>query len=544
MQSLNGRSFRALGAVVCIALASLVLVAAILIGFRGPSQVGASSHREAPLITADPYADTTDVYAFVSPDVTSTVTLVGSWVPLEEPTGGPNFYKFADDVLYELHVDNVGDARSHIRYQFTFHTVVNNPNTFLYNTGPITNLNSPGWNVRQFYTVTEVVSPTSGSVVTTVLFSNRLAPPVNIGSKSTPNYQALSDAAIYSLATPAGNIKVFAGQTDDPFWVDLGSVFDLLTLRGNPVPAVGYSTGPNIPLDGLSGYNVHSIAIQVPTARVLSGTVPATNTVIGVWATSSRGGVQVSRLGMPLVNEAVLPLALKDVFNGLRPEDDLGAYLAVPLLQESVEDPELGNLLCLLYGVPLPRDTGLDCDTDYTTPGSGRADIFEIFLTGIKTGAVFTITTPAGPVALPANTNVNQFSAVSAQPAEMIRLNTALRPGELCAPTPNYQFGLLAGDACGFPNGRRLADDVTDIELLAVAGAAWTPVTGDTSFSMNPIYFSVLTDGLPRNDVPFRSTFPYLALPHSGQARIHTYTVFNYFAIVLKNAMLSLMQSR
>ncbi|HBY98722.1 MAG: DUF4331 domain-containing protein [Ardenticatenaceae bacterium] len=521
------------------ALTPIVLVAVLLIGY-GPTQVNASSHREAPLIAADPYADTTDVYAFVSPDRPDSVTIIASWIPLESPEGGPNYYKFADDVLYELHVDNVGDGRSHVTYQFRFKTEVRNSTTFLYNTGPIGSLTDPNWNVRQFYTVTEIVSPTAGSRVTKVLGSNLPSPPVNIGSKSTSNYDALFNAGIRTITNSGDNIKVFAGQTDDAFFVDLGSVFDLLSLRGQ-APPIGYPGGPTPGLDGLSGYNVHSIALQVPISRLLAS-APSGETVIGVWATSSRqstrvlaplGGVstsgdwvQVSRLGMPLTNEAVLPLALKDAFNGLKPEQDYGLFTsgtpAGNLLASSVLTPELQTLLNALYGVP--------------NPGKPRTDLVEIFLTGIQTDQPFAIHTPGGDVTLPAGTVVNKPTKSAAiQPAEMLRLNTAFRPGTHCAPTPNYQLGLLGGDACGFPNGRRLADDVTDIELLAVAGAAWQVVTGDTSFSFNPALIGVLSDSVSKNDKPFRSTFPYLAEPHQGQEHYHSFLSHMWLAAQAKN---------
>jgi hypothetical protein len=212
---------------------------------------------------------------------------------------------------------------------------------------------------------------------------------------------------------------------------------------------------------------------------------------------------------MPLVNEVVIPLALKDAFNGLKPEQDLAAYQSIPLLQRSVLTPELQTLLNGLYGVP--------------NPGKPRQDLFDVFFTGISTTMPFTISTPGGPVELPAGFNVNKFTkGTGIQPAEMIHLNTAIRPGGVCAPTPDYKLGLLGGDACGFPNGRRLQDNVTHIELLAVAGAAWPLLTGDTSFSMNPGLVNVLTDGVDHNDVPFRYTFPYLASPHGGDTRVHS----------------------
>jgi hypothetical protein len=505
----------------------VLFVSALYVG-GASTRAGASSHREAPLISNDAQADTTDVYAFVSPDRQDSVTLIGSWIPLESPEGGPNYYQFGDDVLYAINVDNVGDGKAHISYQFRFSTVRNNLNTFLYNTGPITSLNDPDWNVRQYVTVTEVIT-NAGVATENVLLANAAVPPVNIGDKSTPDFQALSDAAIHTIGTGPNQIKVFAGQTDDAFWVDLGSIFDLLSLRPQATP-IGYPPprGPSVGLDGLAGYNVHSIAIQLPIARVLQNADPA-ETTIGVWATSSRYStrvlaplgsvtnsgdqVQVSRLGMPLVNEAVLPLALKDAFNGLKPEQDYGLFTsgtaAGDLLASSVLTPELQTLLNALYSVP--------------NPGKPRADILDIFLQGMVTAQPFTITTATGPVQLPAGFNVNRPKSASRQPAEMLRLNTAIT-GDLCHPTPQ-RLGVLAGDACGFPNGRRLADDVTEIELLAVAGAAWQALTGDTGFTFNPALINVLSDGLNTNDRPFRPSFPYLAYAHQGQEHVHPYIV-------------------
>jgi hypothetical protein len=220
---------------------------------------------------------------------------------------------------------------------------------------------------------------------------------------------------------------------------------------------------------------------------------------------------------MPLVNEVVIPMGLKDVFNSISPDVDLTVYSA---LQESVEDPEVGNLLCGLYGVPLPGDADDNCTTEYTpgTPRSGRGDIFDIFLTGMVLADEFTIQTMGGPVTLPAGFNVNRPDGVV--PAEMIRINTTIS-GDLCSPTPS-RLGVLGGDACGFPNGRRPADDIVEIELLAVAGAAYSVLDGrDTSFSFNPALIGVLDDGVNTNDVPFRTTFPYFATAQSGQEHLH-----------------------
>ena len=546
-RKLHQRTLRRIGIVLSIVLTPIILLTAILIGFQ--SKAMASSHREAPLISKDPSADNTDTYVFISPENKDNIVFIASWIPLEAPEGGPNYYEWDDSALYDIYVDNDGDAKADITYTLSSRVKVENPATFLYNTGPITTLTTSKWNRKQYITVTET---TKDSVVN--LVTNQLAPPVNIGSKSTPNYQTLADAARYTK----DGVRVFAGQTDDPFWVDL-QIFDLLTLRGQQ-PPIGYTDGTNIPVDSLSGFNVHSLVIEAPIARVTNGTDP----VIGMWSGTRRPTLtvlasnsqasaataykQVSRLGMPLVNEVVIPMGLKDLFNSIRPEQDLGAYGA---LQKLVEDPEIGNLLCTLYkpNIPLPADANKDCQTEFTagTPRSGRGDIFDIFLTGMRLHSDFTIHTKNGDVTLhannPAEANINQPSNPNITtpvpgviPAEMLRINTNIKD-TLCAPTPS-RLGILGGDACGFPNGRRLTDDVVEIELLAVAGAAYPVLDGrDATFTPNTkALLGVLTDGVDYNDIPFRgatkpgdapTTFPYLGTAQSGQSHWHTNPFYN-----------------
>lgn len=510
--------------------AAALLLAALLIAQGSAS---ASSHREAPLISLDPYADNTDTYAFVSPANPDNIVLAASWIPAEGPENGPNYYSFDDNAQYHIYVDNDGDATAEISYTLTSRTTILNPDTFLYNTGPINSLGDSDWNQRQSYTLTEQIEGNPP----TVLLANVSAPPVNIGSKSTPNYQALHDAAIYDVSEGGDDIRIFAGPTDDPFWVDL-QVFDLLTLRGQ-APPIGYDNPNNIPIDSLSGLNVHSLVIEVPIDRLKQGSEP----VLGVWAATTRpstriltfGGqvhsgpqVQVSRLGMPLVNEAVLPLAHKDAFNSLTPSDDLSVY---NLLQVSVENPELGRLLCGLYGVPMPEDSNADCDSEFTpgVPASGRSDLFSVFLTGMTLADEFTINTASGPMVLPAGFNINQPAGV--QPAEMIRVNTGIS-GTLCSPTPS-RLGILGGDACGFPNGRRLTDDVIEIELLAVAGAAYSVLDASHPFSFDSNLIAVLDDSLDGNDVAFQSDFPYLALPQPGEDHLHQNILQNLLPVAL-----------
>jgi hypothetical protein len=420
---------------------------ALLIGYQlMPSK--ASSHREAPLISSDPQADTTDVYAFVSPDDPNTVTLISSWIPFENPAGGPNFYSFGDNVLYEFKIDNTGDGVEDITYQFRFTSQIKNPNTFLYGTGPITGLDNANRNFSQSYTVTRIEN---GRTVFTA--GPMLTMYDNVGYATTPNYGA-NGSGIYAFQQAGGTGHVFAGQTDDPFFLDL-RVFDL--LYGGNLSEAG--------VDTLAGFNVHSIALRVPKSSLRAG-----SPIIGVWATASRpttttraagsetsngNFVQVSRLGMPLVNEVVIPVGQKDKWNGSTPTQD-GQFLSY------VTDPEVPKLLQAVYKIP--------------APAAPRNDLVAVFLTGVP--------------------GLNQPPGVRA--GEMLRLNTDIAPSA----APN-RMGVLANDVAGFPNGRRLTDDVVDITLQAAVG-----VLGGVKTSLG--------DGVNVNDVPFRTTFPYLGQPHSG----------------------------
>jgi hypothetical protein len=423
------------------------------------------------MISEDPAADGTDLYAFVSPDKPDTVTVIASYYPFEEPVGGPNYFKFNDDVLYEIAIDNVGDAQAHILYQFKFKTTVGNGNTFLYNTGPVDNIDSPNLNVKQTYSVTRIVNGQASEVG-----SNLKVPPVNIGAKSTPNYETLSNAGIASLSDGS---NVFAGQSDDPFFVDL-NVFDLLSIRKLP----GNMGGG---VDGLKGYNVQSIALQIPMDKLAkSGAKPSgptdPNAVIGVWTNSYRKAtrvlkgstlessgdwVQISRLGAPLVNEVVVPLAAKDLWNYSKPAAD-AQFLG------GVTDPELAKLFKALYNIQVPP--------------APRDDLVAIFLTGIP--------------------GATQPPTSTLKPSEQLRLNMGVPPSA----NPN-SLGVVGGDLAGYPDGRRLADDVTDISLKAVAGAAYPLFHPD--FKADPLA-AQLGDGVDTNDVPFRTTFPYVAVAHSG----------------------------
>jgi hypothetical protein len=455
-----------------------------------------SSHREAPEISKDPVADSTDVYAFVSPDRPSTVTLIANYIPLEGPAGGPNFYAFGDDVLYEIHVDNNGDAISDISFQFRFQTTLADPGTFLYNTGPILSLNSPNWNSRQTYTVTQVKNG-----ATTVLGQGLSCPPCNIGPLSTPNYASLAASAVYGLP---GGMQVFAGQRAEGFYVDLGAVFDLGDLRPFENLHAQYGlnvfSGPAPGVNATAALNVHSIAIQVPISALLSGSpsgsVTDAGAVIGVWTTASRqtatvwdavtGSVavgpfrQVSRLANPLFNEVLIPLSTKDEWNTLPPSGDkqFAGYVTQPML---------ASLLPALYPGVFPNLAKL------VASNTARADLEAILLTGIPSGIVPGFQNNTGSVL-----------------ADLVRLNTAIPP----AASPN-PLGIIGGDLAGFPNGRRVFDDVVTIELRAIAGATYPLV--DSSYTPDAAAGEV-TDGLTSASVPsgYLDVFPYLGVPYSG----------------------------
>ena len=238
-------------------------LAGVALALSGLVVSGASSHREAPLISKDPVADNTDTYAFVSPDQPDTVTLVANWIPFELPAGGPNFNSFGDDVLYKINVDTDGDAVANTVYEWRFKTTIGDPNTFLYNTGPVESISDETLNVKQTYTLTRV---TDGK--RTVMFEDAPVAPANVGPRSMPNYDALAAEAV--VAIPDGSLRSFAGPRDDPFFADIGSVFDLLGLRPlNSAHAIPLPDESGV--DGLAGFNVHSVVLQVPTSRTRRG---------------------------------------------------------------------------------------------------------------------------------------------------------------------------------------------------------------------------------------------------------------------------------
>jgi len=496
---------------------------AVSLLFNGPTNkpAQASSHREAPLITADPLADNTDVYAFRSYEAGrgGFVTLIANWIPFEEPSGGPHFYRFDDTVLYEIKIDNTGDGVEDITYQFTFNTIFVNgdsvlglaaPNEALAGTRPlepvvqgleplITSLTDPDLNEKQFYTVRVAQGPTNGMVRGTILASNVPTAPSHVGIRTTGTDGELgtyeSNLGLPAVRTLASGARVFAGQRDEGFYLDVGGLFDTINYASGGISETGG-------IDGLAGFNVNTIAFEAPI-QVLTGTAtPPTSVtdpdaVIGVWATASRQttrvirptvgrgrGItlnagpfrQVSRLANPLVNELVVPLRLKDTFNATTPATD--AVLAPFIL-----DPQLPRLIQAVLAADANPANNINI------PPPPRNDLVLIFATGIPAGLI------------PGFTNFLS----DGQPHEMQRLNVAIPPSG----SPS-RLGLLGGDLAGYPNGRRVFDDVPAITQRAAVGG--TPLT--PAFNVFPN--NMISDGVSDNDVPYLNRFPYLGVPQSG----------------------------
>jgi len=548
--------------------------------------VMASSHREAPLISNDPLADNTDLYAFRSPDNPNTITIIANYIPGELPFGGPNYYSFGENIRYEIHVDNdASKPGDEIVYRLTFRKLNEDPTTFF-------NLRLGKQNLKTSYTLERSMD---GGASFAVILENGIVPPPNIGPRSINSgvglgttYNALFNGAI---ATTTTGEKVFAGPVDDPFFVDLGSIFDL----GN-APRQGAASR-----DGLAKYNVHTIALQIPIATLLKTGAPAQPTtildsdyVIGVWASASRPAIktlstsnnvtysgdwiQVSRLGMPLTNEAVIAVGDKDLWNRLTPYDEfsetsLDKYFFNPELALYMDDDLFGGAVPALaplriqtkslgafdfsngadglYGLkgnPALAGTALD-DAVFGTlllPGPGMprsVDLWPAFHTGVPNVIPYQLATGKNGNPLAAGKPfVNNFLPNG---GDMLRLNMAVPPTP--RDDPNFSsLGLVQAAAIGlavapfnttanlefipnmdgFPNGRRLEDDVTRIELQAVAGVVLAAVglwyddydPATSSSPVTPQLLNVLsyTTGVEKNDRPFQKTFPYVAMPWSG----------------------------
>ena len=463
------------------ALLGTATAAALLAGTLATTNVFGSSHREAPRIMLDPSADNTDVYAFTAPDAPGKLTVIANWVPLQNPAGGPYFGKLDPEARYYVKIDNTGDGVEDVAYRWQFRNTFRNPNSFLYAVPPVNAIGDKNLNFVQTYDLYRE-RYRHGKVVRTDRIAREVpVAPDNVGPKTMPNYANVSNGAVKGL--PGGG-KSFVGPVDDPFFVDLGAVFDGINIDkpGRPMIGLGNQGGGK---DDVSGFNVHSFALQVPASEVTRDgravtSASAPNAVVGVWSTTERKAlkvtrnfktkrkqhteqwVQVSRLGNPLINEVVIPIGKKDLYNATSPRDDLKNFGAAALA------PEPAKILNALFGLGIKE--------------TGRTDVVQALLTGV-----------------PGLTQI----APNAVPADTLKLNL----GVPAAAKPN-RFGVLAGDTAGFPNGRRLADDVTDIELRVIAGALLKPEQGGKQIPLG--------DGIDTNEKPFRAEFPYVALPDSG----------------------------
>ena len=492
----------------------------------GPGTSSASSHREAPYTLSDPLADNTDTYAFVSPDDANSVTLIANWIPFQEPGGGPNFYPWDDKARYEVHVDNNGDAKPDITYRWLFKDIDRRgtaergatDGTFLYNDGAVNSFNDETLKFKQTYTLQAVTFNADGTEKPPVaIVTDGKVAPSNVGVASMPDYEKLRQEAI----TPTvGGGKSYAGQADDPFFLDL-RIFDL--LYGGNLSEVGFDT--------LAEYNVNTVALQLPKNLLVANGDATKNPVIGVWSTTSRQKtavlksnnatptaginqdsdtvdpsgefVQVSRLGNPLVNEAVVPTNLKDFFNRSTPDTD-GKFLA------KVQDPEVPILVESIYKIPNPNKL------EGQTNDDKRNDLVAAFLTGFSKD-VFEGKTFGGLGAGVLNADLNSLDlnevSPNPAPAEYLRLNVNVPPTPTNDPTFS-RLGAVGGDLAGFPNGRRLQDDVVDIALQVLEGVLIRPA-GDTKTAVAGLGDAVNANENFRTN-PITSTFPYIANPHAG----------------------------
>lgn len=489
----------------------LFALAAVMAAATAPR---AANHREAPITALDHKADITDVYAFRSYDggAIPRVTLIMNVDPLLEPANGPNWFPFDPDILYELKIDNDNDAAEDIVFQFRFTTEQRLPNLFQVYAGAGNGITAPGnspppvpqgtlivpprimsfgdagLGQRQSYAVTMIKDGVATPITASGPF---FAVPANVGPR-TMDYEALFDAATYDTATP--NVKVFAGTVDDPFWIDLGAAFDTLNIRSVIAPGVlspsQDAANENITPDTVAGYAVNAIAIEVPvsmltrTGQIESST--STAATIGVWATTSRPRTtvrrsprppissgrfnQIQRMGNPLINELLIGTGFKDRFSMDQPKNDsqFASFFLDPALARILNAATAGAV-----SIPTPARTDLLPLVTYAPP-------------------IAAVGTAAGPV------------------ADLLRLNTGVTP---TPPGSASRLGLLGGDPAGYPNGRRLFDDVVDISLRAVAGVF------NPAFNVFPN--NALGDGVNVNDIPYRTSFPYLANSPSGRDRRH-----------------------
>jgi hypothetical protein len=475
------------------------LAALLSVLLAAPVPTFAASHREAPLTALDHPADITDFFAFVSYDDPSKVTFILNVDPLLEPANGPNYFPFDPDVLYTIKIDNNYDAVEDISFEVRFTTEVRAPGVFTGFVGAgggipplippaVTALDGAGGaglSLRQSYTVTLVKGYGESAQRTDLTGTKKLyAVPSNVGPRTMPNYPALARQGINSLGN---GVRVFAGTVDDPFYIDLGAAFDSLNFRTGafitktPPLLTSYEDAnntTNVAADTLSGFNVNCIAIEVPISMVTSG--PAKPT-IGTWGATYRQQmtvrsaepnantgpwVQVQRMAHPLINELIIGTGDKDKWSRTLPKDD-SQFAAYDL------DPLLAKVFNNVFGIAVPP--------------APRVDLLPLVqYLPIITGDA---TIPKGPV------------------ADLLRLNTSIAPASAAT---RSRLGVLAGDNAGYPNGRRVSDDVTDVAMRVVAGVL-----------AGAQYNYLLGDGVNANDVPYQETFPYVAFANSGRDRRH-----------------------
>jgi Domain of unknown function (DUF4331) len=451
----------------------LALLAALAAALVAVAVSSGSSHREAPQALTDPTADWTDTYFFTPADDPGSSVAIGNVIPFEDPAGGPNFYEFDERAHYYLNFDNTGDGVYDIRYRFEFKRHEKRGNRLpLAAGGPVDSIRD--LLVYQTYTVKREDYRGGKLRRKRTVARNVLVAPSNFGEKTMPNYDALVGQATKSL--PGGG-QVFAGQRDDPFYIDLGRTFDLVNLGGI---GTGNAGGGR---DTIAGYATHSIALKLPERLLTRDGKSVANAndpeaSVGMWAsterrklqvTDDRRGrgsgkyVQVNRLGNPLVNELIIGLPDKDKFNRTQPQDDAKNYAGY------VVEPEILKALNALFNLNIK-------ETD-------RTDLVTL-ITGLE--------------------GLNRISD-DAVPADTLKLNLGVPP---TAPGQESRFGVIGGDTAGYPNGRRLGDDVVDITLRVAGGYLLPESQGGQKLPLG--------DGVDRNDKPFLSSFPYSAGPTPG----------------------------
>lgn len=492
----------------------------LLIAF--PPGAIASSHREAPITALDHTADITDFYAFVSYDHPDRVTFVMNVDPFLQPSNGPNYFPFDPSIVYQIKIDNNHDARADVTFQFRFQTTIRAPKVFTGFVGAGNGINAPanspapvppgtpivppaitslsgpgaaGLSLQQTFSVNMIkgyhstpLRNTSGSPL--------IAVPSNVGSRTMPDYDALAEQGVYELRGNEGasDIRVFAGTVADPFFIDLGAAFDSFNFRagaggGVLTAAQDADNYLNRAPNSVAGFNVNTIAIEIPIRLLTSdGEVhPSSDprATIGAWATTSRTQItirpspkpaenfgnlaQIQRVGNPLVNELIIGTGSKDYWSMSEPAND-AQFASFDL------DPLIARVFNAVYGIniPAPPRTDLLPLVTYAAPIAPKG-------------------TPAGPI------------------ADLLRLNTGVQPTPIAK---RSRLGLIGGDPAGFPNGRRLTDDVVDIAARVVGGGILSP-----GFGVAPN--TLIGDGVNSPDVPPQETFPYLHFAYSGRDSRH-----------------------